>query len=117
MKRSIITSVMTLLFAGSAFAQTNAESITADGYYRMYVPNSKVNLYANGNYLQKTQETDGDNTDVFKFSNSSTGDIYTIQSVANSKYLGDFKSSTFNGQSKTWLTLSDTSQDWQVTHY
>ena len=116
-RKTIFTSVMALLFAGSAMAQTNATSITDGGYYRMYVPKLSVSLYANGNYLQKTQAAEGDNTDVFQFNASSTSGQYTIKSVANSKYLGDFASSTFAGQSKTWLTIGDTSQDWQVTHY
>lgn len=116
-KKSIFTSVMALLFAGSAMAQTNATSITDGGYYRMYVPKSSVSLYANGNYLQKTQAAEGDNTDVFQFNASSTSGQYTIKCVANSKYLGDFASSSFAGQKKTWLTISDTSQDWQVTRY
>lgn len=123
-KKTIFTSVMALLFAGSAMAQTNATSITDGGYYRMYVPKSSVSLYANGNYLQKTQAAEGDNTDVFQFNESSTTNSsdsytnYTIKCVGTGKYLNGWKNGNLNGATnKDWVQFANTESEWQVGQF
>lgn len=95
-----------------AVSSGSSDTSLENGLYRMYAPNSNVNLYANGNYLQKDQATEGDNTDVFNVTSNSGA--YTFATL-DGKYLGDFAESTFGGQKKTWVTVGTTAQQWQVT--
>ena len=108
-------SLIGLSVVSSVKAQTNTTAIVDGGYYRMYVPAVSLVLYNNSGYLQKTQATAGDNSDVFQLNVS--GSAYTIKSMSDGRYLGDFVSSKFAGQTKNWLQLSDTPQEWQVIHH
>ena len=44
-RKTIFTSVMALLFAGSAMAQTNATEIKSGGFYRLYSAEKGKTLY------------------------------------------------------------------------
>lgn len=115
-RKTIFTSVMALLFAGSAMAQTNATEIKSGGFYRLYSAEKGKTLYADdtNNGVSINQPKEGDNTDVFQFT-ASNGN-YTIKSIGTSNYLNGFTSGKkFNiSQDKNWVTLSGSSQEFQV---
>ena len=97
------------------WAQTNATSITDDGYYRMYSPAKSVNLYADAtnNGISINQTATGDNTDVYLLTLSNSN--YTIKSVGTGKFLNGFTSGNkFSINGKNWVTLGETSQEFQV---
>lgn len=97
------------------WAQTNATSITSGGYYRLYSAAKSKTLYADAanNGVSINQPATGDNTDVYQL--TSSDDNYTIKSVGTNKFLNGFTSgSKFNINGKNWVTLSETSQTFQV---
>ena len=114
-KKTIFTSVMALLFAGSAMAQTNATEIKTGGFYRLYSAERGKTLYADdtNNGVSINQPKEGDNTDVFQFT-ASNGN-YTIKSIGTGKYLNGFTyGKKFNINNKNWVTLNETAQEFQV---
>ena len=108
---------MLLLVTGgmSAWAQTNATSITSGGYYRLYSAAKSKTLYADAtnNGVSINQPTAGDNTDVYQLTGSS--DNYTILSVGTGKYLNGFTyGNKFGINGKNWVTLNNDAQTFQV---
>ena len=116
MKRLILSLLTVALLPMTVAAQTNATSITSGGYYRMYSPAKGENLYADAtnNGISIKQSAVGDNTDVYQFAAANGNN--TIKSVGTDKYLNGFTSGTkFNVLgTKNWVTLSETSQEFQV---
>ena len=113
-KQLLLTTLIATTGA-TAWAQTNATSITSGGYYRLYSAAKSKTLYADAtnNGVSINQPTAGDNTDVYQLKGSS--DNYTILSIGTNKYLNGFTNGnkfTING--KNWVTLSETSQTFQV---
>ncbi|MBQ7472337.1 MAG: hypothetical protein IJS97_07945 [Prevotella sp.] len=121
MKQKLLFLMLLLVTGGvSAWAQSNATSITSGGYYRICAAKENKVLYSNEvnktGYLINSQANSADDTDVFRFNAVSGG--YTISCVGKSGYyLGDFSSSTLYSKTDNWLTISTTSKTWNVTHY
>ena len=117
MKQKLLFTLMFLMTwgTGSAWAQTNATSITSGGYYRLYSAAKSKTLYADAtnNGVSINQPTAGDNTDVYQLTGSS--DNYTILSVGTAKYLNGFTSGNkFGINDKNWVTLNNDAQTFQV---
>ena len=117
MKQKLLITLALLMTwgTGSAWAQTNATSITSGGYYRLYSAAKSKTLYADAtnNGVSINQPTAGDNTDVYQLTGSS--DNYTILSVGTNKYLNGFTGGNkFGINGKNWVTLNNDAQTFQV---
>lgn len=115
MKRLILSLLTVALLPMTVEAQTNATNITSGGYYRLYSPAKTKTLYADAtnNGVSVNQPVSGDNTEVYQLTGSS--DNYTILSVGANKYLNGFTNGNkFSISNKNWVTLSETTQTFQV---
>ena len=113
-KQLLLTTLIATTGA-TAWAQTNATSITSGGYYRLYSAAKSKTLYADAtnNGVSINQPTAGDNTDVYQLTGSS--DNYTILSVGTGKYLNGFTyGNKFGIDKKNWVTLNNDAQTFQV---
>ena len=118
MKKFLLTMLLAVVGGASAWAQTNATSITSGGYYRIYGSGSqgKSYLISNESSLAGSGSNNPysgtDNKDVWIITSGGTEGTYTVKNVNTETYINITAGNNTGGSS----SLSESAQDLVFTN-